>query len=255
MQQFVDKLIAKDPELARFLVNDPNGIDTLLLQFPVFTSDPAGMRMLHDDSALAATSVALVGVAVTDQITGGQTESISATIAVAMGILAIFFWVTLRQPALAVVAVGPILFALICALGTMSLLGIPYTMVTSIITALSIGIGVDYTIHVIHRYREEYSRARSPEQAAIQTLRTTGSALTTAFGFGVLIAAPMLASQQFGVTATITIVSILVALPAMMVWGAYQNSRLRSMVERMWEDLDVAIEDVDRRHRGGAPSS
>ena len=265
MQQFVDKLIAKDPELARFLVNDPNGIDTLLLQFPVFTSDPAGMRMLHDDSALAATSVALVGVAVTDQITGGQTESISATIAVAMGILTIFFWVTLRQPALAVVAVGPILFALICALGTMSLLGIPYTMVTSIITALSIGIGVDYTIHVIHRYREEYSRARNPDQAAIQTLRTAGSALlgsalTTAFGFGVLIAAPMLASQQFGVTATITIVyslivSILVALPAMVVWGACQNSRLRSMVERMWEDLDVAIEDVDRRYRGGAPSS
>ena len=110
----------------------------------------------------------------------------------------------------------------------MVLLGIPYTLVTSIITALSIGIGVDYTIHVIHRYREEF--AHVPQSgAAIRTLATTGSALlgsalTTAFGFGVLIASPLLASQQFGITATITIVyslivSVFVVLPAMVVWG------------------------------------
>ena len=156
------------------------------------------------------------------------------------------------------VAVAPIVLVLISVLGTMALLDIPYTLITSTITALSIGIGVDYTIHVIHRYREEFTRSRNPEKAAAQTLATTGSALlgsalTTAFGFGVLIASPLLASQQFGITATITIVyslivSMLVVLPAMVVWGAYQNMRMRSMVERMWEDLDVAIEDVHRRH-------
>ena len=273
MQEFVDRLVAKEPDLAHFLVNDPDGVDTMLLQFPIFPNDPVGTRMLHDDieelwlgddSAVAATSASIVAIAVTDQITDGQTESISTTVAVALGILAIFFWVTLRQPALGIVAVGPIVFVLICVLGTMALLGIPYTLVTSIITALSIGIGVDYTIHVIHRYREEFTRLRSPEKAAVQTLATTGSALlgsalTTAFGFGVLIASPLLASAQFGITATITIVyslavSILVVLPAMVVWGAYQNARLRSTMERMWEDLDVAIEDINRRHEGqGSP--
>ena len=270
MQEFVDKLVAKEPGLAHFLVNDPEGIDTMLLQFPTYLGDPEGTRMLQeeieelwlgDDSAVTAISGSIVSVAVTDQITGGQTESISTTIAVALGILAIFFWVTLRQPALGIVAVGPIVFVLICVLGTMALLGIPYTIVTSIITALSIGIGVDYTIHVIHRYREEFSRLRNPERAAVQTLATTGSALlgsalTTAFGFGVLVASPLLASAQFGITATITIiysliVSILVVLPAMVVWGAYQNMRLRSMVQHMWDDLDVAIEDVHRRHEEG----
>ena len=274
MQEFVDRLIAKEPGLAHFLVNDPGGIDTVLLQFPTYLGDPAGTRILQeeieelwlgDDSAVTVTSGSIVSVAVTDQITGGQTESISTTIVIALGILAIFFWVTLRQPALGIVAVGPIVFVLICVLGTMALLGIPYTIVTSIITALSIGIGVDYTIHVIHRYREEFSRLRNPERAAVQTLATTGSALlgsalTTAFGFGVLVASPLLASAQFGITATITIVyslivSILVVLPAMVVWGAYQNMRLRSMVQRMWDDLDVAIEDVHRRHEEGTEAS
>ena len=274
MQEFIDKLLAKEPNLAHFMVNDPEGIDTMLLQFPIFPGDPGGTRMLHDDieelwlgddSAVTATSASIVAVAVTDQITDGQTESISTTVAVALGILSIFFWVTLRQPVLGIVAVGPIVFVLICVLGTMALLGIPYTLVTSIITALSIGIGVDYTIHVIHRYREEFSRLRNPEQAAVKTLATTGSALlgsalTTAFGFGVLIASPLLASAQFGITATITIVyslavSILVVLPAMVVWGAYQNMRLRSTVQRAWDELDVAIEAVHQRHQEGRETS
>ena len=274
MQQVLDKLIEREPDLAHFLVNNPEGQDTMLLQFPTYLGNPEQTRMIQeesealwfgDDSAITATSPSIVSIAVTDQITDGQTEAISTTIAVALGILSIFFWITLRQPALGIVAVGPIVFVLICVLGTMALLDIPYTLVTSIITALSIGIGVDYTIHVIHRYREEYFRLRNPERAAIRTLATTGSALlgsalTTALGFGVLIASPLTASAQFGITATITIVyslivSILVVLPAMVVWGAYQNMRLRSSIERMWNELDIAIEDVHRRHESGEGTS
>ncbi len=204
------------------------------------------------------TSESILAVAVQNQITDRQTEAISTTIAIALGILSIFFWVTLRQPALGIVAVGPIVLVLICVLGTMALLGIPYSLITSIITALSIGIGVDYTIHVIHRYREEFARSRDPERAAVRTLTTTGSALlgsalTTALGFGVLVASPLLASQQFGITATITIVyslivSVLVVLPAMVVWGAYQNMRLRSMVQRQWDELDEAIEGIHHQY-------
>ncbi len=266
MQEFIDKLEAKDPAVGHLLVNNPQGIDTMLIQFPAYSGDSALAKELQgdlealwlgDDEALTATSESVVAVTVTDAITDRQTEAISATVAVALAVLAAFFWVTVRQPSLAFVAVGPIVLVLIWVLGTMALLGIPYSLVTSIITALSIGIGVDYTIHVIHRYREEYIRSRNPEQAAIHTLTTTGSALlgsalTTAFGFGVLIASPLLASQQFGITATITIVyslvvSVVVVLPAMVVWGAYQNVRLRSMVERMWSDLDVAIDDIHSR--------
>ena len=270
MQEFIDELVAREPELARLLINDPQGVDVMLLQFPIFLDDPEHTRTIQeeiealwlgDDSAITAISDSIVSIAVTDQITDRQTEAISTTIAVALGILSIFFWLTLRQPALGLIAVGPIVLVLISVLGTMALLNIPYTLITSIITALSIGIGVDYTIHVIHRYREEFSHLRNPEQAAIRTLATTGSALlgsalTTAFGFGVLIASPLLASQQFGITATITIVyslvvSIFVVLPAMVVWGAYQNMRLRSMVERMWNELDVAAEGIHRRSEQG----
>ena len=269
MQEFLDRLEATEPALAHVLVNNPDGPDAILLQFPTYTDDPRTTAVLQeeiealwagDDRAVTATAESILAVAVTDQITDGQTGSISTTVVVALGILTIFFWVTLRRPALSIIAVGPIVFVLIWVLGTMALLDIPYSLITSIITALSIGIGVDYTIHVIHRYREEFSRVRNPEKAAIRTLATTGSALlgsalTTAFGFGVLAFSPLDGSRQFGITAAITIgysllVSIVVVPPAMTVWGAYENMRLRSTVQRLWDDIDVAAEEVYQRHAG-----
>ena len=265
MQEFLDKLEARDPAVAHSLVNDPAGSDAMLLQFPAYSHDPAATKLIQeqidelwsgDDDAVTATSLSIISITVTDEITGSQTRAISTTVAAALGVLAIFFWATARQPALAFIAVAPIVLVLLSVLGTMALLGITYTLITSIITALSIGIGVDYTIHVIHRYREEFSRLRDPEQAAIRTLATTGSALlgsalTTALGLGVLVASPLAASQQFGITAAITIlysliVSVVLVPPAMTVWGAYQNMRLRSMVKRMADELDLA--------RGRAPA-
>ncbi|MYH68045.1 MAG: MMPL family transporter, partial [Dehalococcoidia bacterium] len=267
LQQFLDRLREMDPSVSHVLVDNPDGPDSLLVQFPAFSADPQTTRALQEelealwfgeDGTVTATSPTIVSIAVTDEITGRQTEAISTTIAMAFGILAIFFWVTLRQPVLAFIAVAPVVLVLIWVLGTMALVGIPYTLVTAIITALSIGIGVDYTIHVIHRYREEFSHARNPEQAAIRTLSTTGSALlgsalTTALGLGALVLAPTLASREFGITAAITIaysliIAIVLVPPAMTVWGAYQNMKLRSMVERVWEELDVAIEGVHEQY-------
>lgn len=267
MQEFIDRLDAVDPVLSHVLVDNPDGIDFMILQFPTFSGDPAQTKLLQqeveglwfgNDEDLTATSEGIISITVTDSITERQTEAITTTILAALTVLAVFFWVTIRQPALAIVAVGPIVLVLISVLGTMALLGIPYTIITSIITALSIGIGVDYTIHMIHRYREEYSVLRDPEQAAVRTLSTTGSALlgsalTTALGLGVLVASPLAASQQFGFTAAITIaysliVSILVVPAAMTFWGAYQNMKLRSNVRRWAEELDMEIEAVHRRH-------
>ena len=266
MQELLERLRDRDPAFDRLLLNDPNGPDSILLQFPTFTDEPAKTKQLQDDiealwlgddGAITATSGEIISITVTNSITARQTEAITTTIAAALTVLAVFFWITLRQPLLAVVAVGPIAMVLISVLGTMALIGIPYTLITSIIAALSIGIGVDYTIHVIHRYREEFARFRNPETAAVRTLSTIGSALlgsgmTTALGLGTLVFAPLAASQQFGFTAAITIAyslifSILLVPPMMTVWGAYQNMKLRSMVERMWDDLDIAIEDTHRR--------
>ena len=134
MMEILDKLQANEPAAALGLVNDPNGIDTILLQFPGYTGDPEATRKLQgdvealwlgDDDAITVTSESIISFAVTDAIRDRQTESISTTVAVALGVLAIFFWLTVRQPALALVAVGPTVLVLVSVLGTMALLDIP----------------------------------------------------------------------------------------------------------------------------------
>ncbi len=262
MQAVLDELERVDPSLAQRLADNSRGVDSILVQFQAHSLDADRTKRIQadiealwhgDDDAVTAASDSIISVAVTDEIASRQTESIATTIVVALIILTLFFWITLRQPVLALIAVAPIVLALLWVLGAMTLLGIPYTLITSMITALSIGIGVDYTIHVIHRYREEFTRLRNPERAAIRTLATTGSALlgsalTTALGIGVLILSPVPAMQEFGVTAAISIASALIVAtilvpPAMTIWGAYQNTRLRSNLERMWNELDEALTD------------
>ena len=256
-QAFLDRLAENDAEtVRRVLVNNPNGADSLLIQFRALTGDQERTAaMLEDINGLwfggedefTATSGGIISLEIVEVITEGQTEAIVTTIAAALVILTIFFWVTQGQPALGFIAVGPIVLVLIWVLGTMALLGIPYNVVTALITALSIGIGVDYTIHVIHRYKEEFAQLGDPEAAASRTLATTGSALigsalTTALGFGVLVFSPLTPFQQFGVVTAITIAyalvaAVLVVPPAMIVWGAYQNLRLRHAVERARTEL------------------
>ena len=262
MQAVLDELERVDPSLAQRLADNPRGVDSILVQFQAHSLDTDRTKRIQadidalwhgDDDAVTAASDSIISVAVTEEITGRQTESITTTIIVALIILTLFFWITLRQPVLALIAVAPIVLALLWVLGAMMLLGIPYTLITPMITALSIGIGVDYTIHVIHRYREEFTRLRNPERAAIRTLATIGSALlgsalTTALGIGVLILSPVPAMREFGVTAAISIASALIVAtilvpPAMTIWGAYQNTRLRSNLERIWNELDEALTD------------
>ena len=267
MQDVLDRIEAQDPAMKHLLFNDPNGPDAILFQFPAYGGQTEQTAMLQrdledlwqgDGDHLTAISSSIISFAVSNAITEQQTEAISTTLTVALTVLALFFWVTFRQPALAVIAVGPIMLVLISVLGTMALLDIPYTIITSIIAALSIGIGVDYTIHMIHRYREEYATARDPERAAIRTLSTTGSALlgsalTTALGLGVLVFSPVQGFTEFAITAAITIaysliVSILLVPPAMTVWGSYQNVRLRSKMERWADELDEVIEATHRKY-------
>lgn len=256
-QAFLDRLAELDPEaIARVLVNNPDGTDSLLIQFRALAGDQKRTAaMLEDINGLwfggedefTATSGSIISLEIVEVITESQTEAIVTTIGAALVILTIFFWVTQGQPALGFIAVGPIVLVLVWVLGTMALLGIPYNVVTALITALSIGIGVDYTIHVIHRYKEEFAHLRDPEAAASRTLATTGSALigsalTTALGFGVLVFSPLTPFQQFGVVTAITIAyalvaAVLVVPPAMIVWGAYQNLRLRHAVARARTEL------------------
>ena len=118
----------------------------------------------------------------------------------------------------------------------MAALGISYNVITALITALTIGVGVDYTVHITHRFLEELQQVGGDVNDAMsRTMRTTGaalvgSALTTALGFGVLLFSPLAPMQQFGLLTAVTIVysllaAFLVLPPMLALWAVYHRWR------------------------------
>ncbi|MEM7092582.1 MAG: MMPL family transporter [Actinomycetota bacterium] len=245
VQAVLDRLAELDPiGFGQVAVNNADGEDLTIMQFSALTGDQDRTQALVDDveglwygdrDQVVEVSGEIVALEVTGAMTDGQTVSIAITIVAALIVLMLFFWITEFRPMLAVIAVLPILLVLLWVLGTMTILGIPYNVVTALITALSIGIGVDYTIHIIHRFTEELDSGKSLIDATTTTLGTTGSALigsalTTALAFAVLLFSPLMPFQQFGLVTGITIVyaliaSIAIVPPMLIVWAAYHQWR------------------------------
>lgn len=245
VQAVLDRLEELDPvAFGQVAVDNRDTEDLTLIQFNALTGDQDRTEAMvadleglwyGDREQITASSGEIIALEVTGAMTDGQTRSIAITIIAALVVLMLFFWITEFRPMLAVIAVAPILVVLLWVLGSMTFLGIPYNVVTALITALSIGIGVDYTIHIIHRFTEELESGKSLLDSTTTTLATTGSALigsalTTALAFAVLLFSPLVPFQQFGLVTGITIVyaliaSIVIVPPMLIVWAAYHRWR------------------------------
>jgi hypothetical protein len=73
-----------------------------------------------------------------------------------------------------------------------------------------IGVGVDYTIHYLWRYREERQNGLDPREAAKKTLATTGrgivfNALSVMVGFLVLFTSSFIPVRFFGFLVVVSI--------------------------------------------------
>jgi hypothetical protein len=117
----------------------------------------------------------------------------------------------LRSPLTAVRGMIPIVFTLLVVFGVMGWLGLPLDIVTVLIGSVSIGIGIDYSIHFAGRYRSEMKRMKA-EKALSRTMTTTGKAIainmiTVASGFLVLVFAELVPLQQFGALVALTMLS------------------------------------------------
>lgn len=247
VQASLDIMEASDPEgfAAVVAYGDGDTGDRTLVQFDALSGDAdATGALIGDieglwlgpDEEVASLSGQIIGLEVSDSLTDSQGTSIVLTILAAVFVLLVFFWITEFRPMLAVLSVLPIGLVLIWVLGTMALLGYSYNVITAMITALSIGIGVDYTIHVTHRFVEEREHGSHSLSDALSKVMTTtggaliGSALTTALGFLVLVFAPVPPMGQFGVLTAITVVyaliaSIVVLPPMLVIWAAYHDWR------------------------------
>ncbi|MFL0810969.1 MAG: MMPL family transporter [Agarilytica sp.] len=122
--------------------------------------------------------------------------------AVFFGITLMFF-VLFRSFVLAIVAIVPNVLAALAILGTMGLIGLPLDMMTITVAAITVGIGVDDTIHYIHRFKEEvkidgdYLAAMHRAHGSIGRAMYYTSVIIV-FGFGIMVLSEFIPTIYFG---------------------------------------------------------
>jgi len=188
-----------------------------------------------DGSGLEATATgsAILNKIIQDELLNTVIQSLIITLVATFIFLMITYRITEGSATLGIVPLLPVAFSVMWILGTMYLLDIPFNVLTGMITSLTVGLGVAYSIHLSERYNQELERSGEVWTAMDQAVTGTGGALlgsaaTTVGGFGVLVFAILPPLQQFGTITGLTIVyaflaSVLVLPSLLVVWTRYVN--------------------------------
>ncbi|MBX3729374.1 MAG: MMPL family transporter [Candidatus Sumerlaeia bacterium] len=148
------------------------------------------------------------------------------SIASFLAVICLFFFAFRRPEALIFVAV-PLILGVVWTLGLTSLLIGRLTQVTFVFSAILIGLGIDFSVHLYNRYLEEVRLGRENLLAVQAAVVETGpgiiaGALTTAIAFFGMMTTSFVGFRELGLVAGLGVLSclsaVLLVLPAILVW-------------------------------------
>ncbi|PCJ24048.1 MAG: transporter [SAR86 cluster bacterium] len=136
------------------------------------------------------------------------------TLGVVMLAIMLMFLALFRSLKIAIICIIPNAIAAGFVLGIMGWLGIPLDIMTITIAAISVGIGVDNTIHYMHRFKREFSRFGNYRDTMYFCHNSIGRAMyftsmTVIAGFSILALSNFIPTIVFGL---LTSLAMLVAL-------------------------------------------
>jgi hydrophobe/amphiphile efflux-3 (HAE3) family protein len=164
-----------------------------------------------DPSITAIGGYGYIRTELANRVMTGTFKSLGIALLVIFILLALIF----RSAMAGLLGIIPVAVSVIVLFGLMGLTGIRLDVATALLSSVMIGVGVDYTIHFLWRYREERDQQRMPREAVITTMNTTGrgiifNALSVIVGFVVLIISYFTPIRFFGVLVVVSIFSCLV---------------------------------------------
>jgi hypothetical protein len=122
-----------------------------------------------------------------------------------------------RDARLSVLALLPTVIGLIWTAGVLAIAGVVLDLFAIFAIVTFVGIGVDYGVHLVHRYHEHGDATRAAAELAPVILV---AAAITLFGYATLITSSYPPLQSIGVVSTISVVALagasLLVLPALL---------------------------------------
>ncbi len=152
-------------------------------------------------------------------------ESQVSSLIIAIFIVLTLFVIQMRSFLVGFVSMLPLLLTLLFNFGFIAGLGFSLNAATVTIASILIGLGIDYAIHFLNRFRIELAQSHDKRKALLRTAGTTGrgifsGAMTTFFSFFPLAFARASLMSQFGLIAAfnvlITMLLVFTLLPILL---------------------------------------
>ena len=143
-------------------------------------------------------------------------ESQILTLSAVFAVIMLMLWGLFGSFRLALIGVLPTVFAASMILGLMGWLDIPLDIMTITIAAITIGIGVDNTIHYTHRFQDEINSGAERWQAMYNTHGSVGRAIyltsvIVTLGFSILALSNFVPIVLFGLFTGLAMLLALIA--------------------------------------------
>jgi predicted RND superfamily exporter protein len=108
-----------------------------------------------------------------------------------------------------IIGIAPLSISVLINFAVMGFLGIKLNIGTSMVASVSVGIGIDYTIHYIETYKREYRMRGRGGDFLRRTFATSGKAIlinavSVGAGFAVLMFSQFVMLQHLGLLIALT---------------------------------------------------
>jgi hypothetical protein len=186
---------------------ESSGLANQFKEFEISLEGATGARV-HLSGDLILVHNVLSGLVIS------QVESTAFSLAVSLFVLVALT----RRFGPSMVVILPVGLAGTWVVGAMAILGINWNVLTVMITALTIGLGIDYSIHVWRKFEANRESGMGTWASMRDMYATTGSSLimsagTTICGFMVLVLSPVPVIKDFGLVSSISVAfSLILAL-------------------------------------------
>ncbi|MDW5289641.1 efflux RND transporter permease subunit [Formosa sp. PL04] len=175
-----------------------------------------------DDCQIEITGMPFVDITMDQSLINSQMGSISIAIIFVIFIVGLI----LRSFKSGLYATIPIIAAIIILFGVMGLSGISLNIATVLVASVALGIGIDYSIHIISHFNHVLKDTQNFKTAIQQSIIISGNAIiinvvAVSAGFLMLVFSDMVPLQYFGLLIAISMVSsglgAITLLPAILI--------------------------------------
>ncbi len=156
------------------------------------------------------------------------------SLVIAIILMLIIVSLTLWSLRCGLMAIVPLIITIIISYGFMGYVGITLNVATVLVASITLGVGIDYSVHIVSHYRAYRQSGLDVTEALKETIRTSGNAIfinlvAVAAGFFIFIFSKLVPLNQFAILMSLSMVvaglAAVTLLPAIIFTTEKQNPK------------------------------